>query len=71
MNPPLSRLVERDRGGVIDRRDDGSVIVEVEVRRPGAFRSWLFGMGAHALVLDPPELVADVTSWLRALASSR
>ena len=69
VNPPLSRLVERDRGGVIDRRDDGSVIVEVEVRSPGAFRSWLFGMGDHALVLDPPELVADVTSWLRALAS--
>ena len=34
VNPPLSRLVERDRGGVIDRRDDGSVIVEVEVEAP-------------------------------------
>ena len=70
ITPQLSRLVERDRGGVIERHDDGSIVIEVEVRSPGAFRSWLFGMGDHALVLNPPELVADVTSWLRALVSS-
>ena len=70
VNPPLSRLVERDRGGVIERRDDGSVVIEVDVRSPGAFRSWLFGMGDHAIVLSPPELVEDVTSWLRALVDS-
>jgi predicted DNA-binding transcriptional regulator YafY len=70
VNPPLSRLVERDRGGVIERRDDGSVVIEVDVRSPGAFRSWLFGMGDHAIVLSPAELVEDVTSWLQALVDS-
>ncbi|MDG2023854.1 MAG: WYL domain-containing protein [Actinomycetota bacterium] len=64
----LARQVERDRGGVIERRDDGSVVVEVDVRSPGAFRSWLFGMRDHAVVLSPPQIVEDVISWLRALA---
>ena len=63
--------VERDRGGVIERRTDGSVVIEVDVRSPGAFRSWLFGMGDHAVVLNPPEMVNDVVTWLKALASSK
>ena len=63
----LARQVERDRAGVVERRDDGSVVVEVEIRSPGAFRSWLFGMRDHAVVLSPPEVVEDVVSWLRAL----
>jgi predicted DNA-binding transcriptional regulator YafY len=67
----LARQVERDRGGVIERRADGSVVIEVEVRSPGAFRSWLFGMGDHAVVLSPPEMVDDVVTWLKALASAR
>ena len=67
----LARQVERDRGGVIERRADGSVVIEVDVRSPGAFRSWLFGMGEHAVVLDPPEMVNDVVTWLNALAGPR
>ena len=67
----LARQIERDRGGVVERRDDGSVVVEVDVRSPGAFRSWLFGMRDHAVVLSPPEVVDDVISWLRALAGAR
>ena len=66
----LARQVERDRGGVIERRDDGSIVVEVDVRSPGAFRSWLFGMRDHAVVLSPPQVVEDVISWLRALAKT-
>jgi hypothetical protein len=46
-------------------------VVEVDVRSPGAFRSWLFGMRDHAVVLSPPEVVEDVISWLRALAGAR
>jgi hypothetical protein len=42
-------------------------VVEVEIRSPGAFRSWLFGMRDHAVVLSPPEVVEDVVSRLRAL----
>ena len=63
----LARQVDRDRACVVELRDDGSVVVEVEIRSPGAFRSWLFGMRDHAVVLSPPEVVEDVVSWLRAL----
>ena len=71
IDPLLARQVERDRGGVIERRTDGSVVIEVDVRSPGAFRSWLFGMGDHAVVLSPPEMVADTIAWLRALVNSK
>ena len=63
----LARQVERDRGGVVERRDDGSIVIEVDVRSPRAFRSWLFGMRDHVVVLSPTEIVEDVVSWLRAL----
>tara|TARA_B100000902_G_scaffold106331_1_gene108209 strand:+ start:83 stop:940 length:858 start_codon:yes stop_codon:yes gene_type:complete len=71
IDPLLARQVERDRGGVTERRADGSVVVEVDVRSPGAFRSWLFGMGDHAVVLSPPEMVADTVAWLEALVNPK
>ncbi len=57
-----------ERGTVIERHDDGSVTVEARVRNRAAFRTWLLDMGRHAVVESPPELVADITSWLTALA---
>ena len=42
-------------------------MIAIEVRSLGAFRSWLFGMGDHAVVLDPPALVDEITSWLSAI----
>ena len=71
IDPLLARQVERDRGGVIERHGDGSVVIEVDVRSPGAFRSWLFGMGDHAVVLSPPEMVADIITWLKAVVNSK
>jgi proteasome accessory factor B len=67
IDPPFARRVERDRGGVLRRNEDGSVVIAIEVRSLGAFRSWLFGMGDHAVVLDPPALVDEITSWLSAI----
>lgn len=58
-----------ERGRVVERHDDGSVTVTVRVRNRTAFRVWLLDMGRHAVVESPPELVDEVTSWLRALAS--
>lgn len=58
-----------ERGRVVERHDDGSVTVMVRVRNRAAFRVWLLDMGRHAVVESPPELVDEVTSWLRALAS--
>ncbi len=58
-----------ERGRIVERHDDGSVTVEARVRNRAAFRMWLLDMGGHAVVTSPPELVSEVTSWLRALAA--
>lgn len=50
--------------------DDGSLVVSFEVRNRGAFRSWLFGMLDHAVVLGPADLRADIVGWLKAMAAA-
>jgi proteasome accessory factor B len=54
---------------VVRRDPDGSVVLGLEVRHRGGFRSFVLGFLDHAEVLDPPELVDEVTGWLRELAS--
>jgi proteasome accessory factor B len=56
---------------VVRRNDDGSVEVEVPCANIDAFRSWLFGLGAHAEVLAPPAVRAAVVSWLRDMVGTR
>ena len=64
----LDRLMApRAAGEVIERRDDGSVVVRLSVSSIPGLRSWLLGMRDHARVLGPPEVVDDITSWLRAI----
>ena len=58
-----------ERGRVVERHDDGAVTVSARVRNRAAFRVWVLDMGRHAVVQSPPELVADVTGWLHALAA--
>lgn len=43
---------------------DGSAEVEMTVSNRPAFRSFVLGFLGHAVVLDPPELRADVVEWL-------
>lgn len=64
--------VERELGpaAVRERRDDGSLVLEVPCANEEAFRSWLFGLGAHAEVLAPSDLRAAIVGWLRALAGA-
>lgn len=59
---------ERELGSVVDRRPDGSIVVEVPCANRDAFRSWLLGWGADAEVLGPPDVRADFIGWLRAMA---
>jgi predicted DNA-binding transcriptional regulator YafY len=67
-----AEAVERELGdaAVRERRDDGSIVIEVPCASEEAFRSWLFGLGVHAEVLAPVELRAAVVDWLRALAGA-
>lgn len=65
-----SAWVVDDLGGdaVVERRADGTVVVELRVVNRSAFRTWVLGLLEHAEVLEPPELRTNVVAWLRALA---
>jgi proteasome accessory factor B len=62
--------VENEVGSanVEEHRSDGAIVVRVPCANVGAFRSWLFGLGDHAEVLSPPEVRADVVTWLEHMA---
>lgn len=70
IDPATAARIVRLRGveSVLERRDDGSVVVEVLVRNRNAFRSWVLGLRHHAEVLGPSELRDDLVSWLEAMA---
>jgi predicted DNA-binding transcriptional regulator YafY len=55
-------------GAVVEERDDGSVVFEVPVTNWPAFRGLVLTFLEHAEVLAPPELRADMISWLEAVA---
>lgn len=55
---------------VVERRADGSVVLEVRVTNRDAFRSFVVGFLDHAELLGPPELRAELIAWLEALCPS-
>lgn len=55
------------RESVVERRADGSVVLEVPVTNRDAFRSFVLGFLDHAELLGPPELRGDLVAWLEAL----
>jgi proteasome accessory factor B len=70
VGPAQAGWVEADLGGaaVVERRDDGSVVVRMAVTNREAFRSFVLGLLDHAEVLAPAPLRADMVAWLAALA---
>jgi predicted DNA-binding transcriptional regulator YafY len=54
---------------VVEERADGSVVLELTVREPQAFRSFVLAFLEHAEVLEPAALRSDVIAWLETLAS--
>ena len=59
--------IERELGAarVVERSDDGSVLVSVPAGNLPAFRSWVLGLLDHAVVESPPEIRQHVIDWLR------
>lgn len=51
---------------VVATKDDGSIEIELEVVNIVGFRNLVLGMLDAAEVLSPPELRADIVSWLEA-----
>ena len=62
-------LDELGQGALVRRHADGSVVVRVDVTNTAALRSWLLELGEHALVLGPPEVRAEMVTWLEATAA--
>jgi proteasome accessory factor B len=61
---------ELGEAAVVERHDDGAVVVELAVVNRDAFRTWVLGLLDHAEVLAPSELRDDVVRWLRALSAA-
>jgi proteasome accessory factor B len=55
---------------VVEHRDDGSVVVALDVVNRDAFRAFVLDLLDHAEVLDPPALRADMVEWLTALSDA-
>jgi proteasome accessory factor B len=55
---------------VLERRADGSVVVEVPYANVFGLASWLFGWGGHAEVIGPPDAREFVVGWLRSLVAT-
>lgn len=53
---------------VVERRPDGAVVAEVEVRSWPAFRSFVLTFLDHAELLGPEHRRADLVAWLEAIA---
>jgi proteasome accessory factor B len=70
--PIRAAKVVREVGeeAVAERRRDGSVLVRVPCGNQAAFRSWVLGLLDDAVVVAPPEVRADIVSWLRAIAGT-
>lgn len=68
----LSTLVEQQLASadVVDRRQDGSVVLRLEVTNVDALRTWLFELGEHAVALAPPEVRQAVVGWLEDTAAA-
>lgn len=55
-------------GAVVVEHDDGAIVIELEVTNPPGFRSFVLGFLDHAEVLEPPDLRAEIVSWLEGIA---
>lgn len=68
----VAGVVERlGEQAVVERRAGGDAVVEMSVSDRSALRSYVLGFLEHAEVLDPPDLRAELVSWLEAIANGR
>lgn len=72
VDAPRAAMVVDELGDetVVERRDDGAVVVELRVVNREAFRTWVLGLLEHAEVIAPPELRVELIEWLRALGGT-
>lgn len=64
-------LAELGPHALAERRDDGSVVVQVAVSNEAGLRSWVLGLRDHAVVLGPPDVRGRIVEWLEAMAGAQ
>jgi len=52
-----------------DDNHDAGAVIEIAIANRAAFRGFVLGFLEHAEVLEPPELRADVITWLERVAA--
>lgn len=82
LDPPVTTRLLVDRAlapavahqlgndAIVESRDDGSLVFELQVTNPTGFRSYVLDLLDHAEVLSPPEARADLARWLQDVAGS-
>jgi len=63
-------VAELGEGAVVERGEDGTVVVRLSVSDTGALILWVLDLLDHAEVLRPPEVRAAVVGRLRASATA-
>lgn len=61
-------LHELGESAVVERRTDGSILVELPVTNRAALRNFVLGFLDHAELVGPPELRSDLVAWLQGIA---
>lgn len=68
IDPDLAWWAERRLGRskpVIDRQDDGGILLTLDVANPDAFVGWVLGFGTSAEVISPPEMRNRMVARIR------
>ncbi|MHB8439831.1 MAG: helix-turn-helix transcriptional regulator [Acidimicrobiales bacterium] len=50
-------------------RDDGALVLRLDVTNVDALRSWVLEMGEHAEILGPPEVRDAMVEWLQSMVA--
>ncbi len=72
LDADIARSVLNEDPGldVVERRDDGSLVIELTVRNPVALRSFVLSQLDRAELLSPPDLREELVRWLRSFADA-
>ena len=67
-----ARMTETRVGpsSVVERRDDGTIVLHLPVVNRDMFRSWILEMLGHAEVAAPDDLRQDIAAWVAPLAGA-
>ena len=54
---------------IVERHDDGSVTLEIDIGEPLIFRSWVLSLLDHVQILSPSDQRQDIVDWLNGIVA--